>query len=947
VPLLEEVAGGLIVETVALMGRRLAVAVHGAGRPSKQDLEIVRWFDTYQLVDTGPPIPLPPPPKGFGSISKEWVAKQLRCPTVHAILQELLAMRLTDAPETEVKRLRDALRTFFESPVPLKPSLLPVGFADLVFDNFDHHICQLVARISTERSQALSRIRNEAFSTRIAAILAAIERHTALIATQHTAEVSSRFRSDRSKFVDDYRRQVREHHGKLQPPDFHRRNRVPIADLYVQPRIVLQTINGFAGSPVEGQVKQFDAIEGFDDAIDRTVLLGDPGGGKTIACKVLMHYYIIKRKPFVPFLIVLRDFAAENPPARSVVGFIEHQLETFYQIKPPQDLVERLLLDGEALVMFDGLDELIDTGHRTAVAEIIELFNTRFPLAPVLVTSREVAYEPARLDPTQFVAYRITAFDEERVEKYVHRWFAQEEIPREEAKQQANAFMDESRDVADLRVNPLMLALMCILYRGEGSIPRNRTGVYEECTKLLLRRWDALHRIAVELEARTLVEPAIRFLAFWILDRESAEHKVTWSELVEKMTEFLQDRRFEDREDAVAAAEQSVHFAYERAWVFSDAGTTAHGEKLYTFTHHTFLEYFAAAHLAYDCDSPEDLANRLATPVVRQEWDMVGQLAVQIKDRTANRGGERIIKKLLDESHGRAFEELSNVLGFLARCLAFTDPSPQLVRALTSQAFDHARANLASKVAFTPLGWLMLSADSTRTDVAKELKGRIGTLIQSRAESDRLTGLRIALTIPGVLQVPANSGVAWAQKSDFWKTWHDELLKSHHDDLIAHLHLAEDLAVLSWSLPYLKIEQIVAAYHGSLGILFRQPHIHVLYSGWFRPIAWDCLRQIIRDTYVGPDPRNTLQVVAKFMAACTDVPRVEISAAEVQVLDLSGYRGAENPSVGTSELSSSYAPAAYLLSVFAEVTKPPEADLEAADLGPLCDFYSYIAQRWA
>jgi predicted NACHT family NTPase len=45
-------------------------------------------------------------------------------------------------------------------------------------------------------------------------------------------------------------------------------------------------------------------------------------------------------------------------------------------------------------------------------------------------------------------------------------------------------------------------------------------------------------------------------------------------------------------------------------WVFSDHGTTASGEKLYAFTHRTFLEYFAAAQLAYS-DTPENLARTL------------------------------------------------------------------------------------------------------------------------------------------------------------------------------------------------------------------------------------------------------------------------------------------------------------------------------------------------
>jgi hypothetical protein len=32
----------------------------------------------------------------------------------------------------------------------------------------------------------------------------------------------------------------------------------------------------------------------------------------------------------VPFLVTLRDYAAQDPPERSVVGHIEQTLETFY-----------------------------------------------------------------------------------------------------------------------------------------------------------------------------------------------------------------------------------------------------------------------------------------------------------------------------------------------------------------------------------------------------------------------------------------------------------------------------------------------------------------------------------------------------------------------------------------------------------------------------------------
>ena len=44
----------------------------------------------------------------------------------------------------------------------------------------------------------------------------------------------------------------------------------------------------------------------------------------------------------------------------------------------------------------------------------------------------------------------------------------------------------------------------------------------------------------------------------------------------------------------LVAAREFVEFCRGRMWVFTDAGTTVSGQRLYGFTHRTFLEYFAA-----------------------------------------------------------------------------------------------------------------------------------------------------------------------------------------------------------------------------------------------------------------------------------------------------------------------------------------------------------------
>ena len=176
---------------------------------------------------------------------------------------------------------------------------------------------------------------------------------------------------------------------------------------------------------------------------------------------------------------------------------------------------------------------------------------------------------------------------------------------------EAQAFLTESASANYLRSNPLLLSLMCILYRGEGSLPRDRTGIYARCAELLIRKWDEMRWIHRELRDSHLVEPAIWHLAWWLFTRDDPQVVVTEHRLIEEITNFLRKRGFESVELARATAREFAESCSGRMWVLSDMGTAANGEKLYSFTHRTFMEYFTAVHLATVADTPEDLAHAL------------------------------------------------------------------------------------------------------------------------------------------------------------------------------------------------------------------------------------------------------------------------------------------------------------------------------------------------
>ncbi|MFD1045598.1 NACHT domain-containing protein [Kibdelosporangium lantanae] len=340
------------------------------------------------------------------------------------------------------------------------------------------------------------------------------------------------------------------------------------------------------------------------------------------------------------------------------------------------------------MVIFDGLDELIDTSKRREMTERIELFCTRYPLTKVLVTSRRVGYEEAALDKAVFEVFELADFSDEKVETYVTNWFTQVDgVDEDTAHQLAESFVEESAAVEDLRRNPLMLALMCIIYRGQNWIPRNRPDMYEHCAKLLFEKWDASRQIYVELKAKAYVDSAIKQLAYWMFTTSEATQGVRESELVKEATTYLEPA-FGSRLEAEQAAQEFINFCRGRGWVLTDVGTTAEGEALFAFTHRTFMEYFAAYELTRLNDGPEKVAKALLPHVATAEWEIVAELAVQLSNRHSSAGAERILTILLNSRRHSSRTSQFNIATFAMHCLGFVHTSVPIATRIGSNFID-------------------------------------------------------------------------------------------------------------------------------------------------------------------------------------------------------------------------------------------------------------------
>jgi hypothetical protein len=181
-------------------------------------------------------------------------------------------------------------------------------------------------------------------------------------------------------------------------------------------------------------------------------------------------------------------------------------------------------------------------------------------------------------------------------------------------------------------------------------------------------------------------------------------------------------------------------------WVFSDAGTTVAGEKLYAFTHRTFLEYFAASYIAVASDSPEDLAHAL---VSRITWDsgqeVFCELAIKIKADSSDRGVDRIYTALLNPK--MLARNRDNVLRLLANLLAGTRPSPATVRTLTRITLNY----LIRKETFTglqsPLIPLLTHSNAYKQLICDEMGKWITIVTSSDDMNSRVKALALIAEI--------------------------------------------------------------------------------------------------------------------------------------------------------------------------------------------------------
>lgn len=516
-----------------------------------------------------------------------------------------------------------------------------------------------------------------------------------------------------------YIRQIIQQTKDVLLPHPYMKRRISLDDIFIAPSLDMGI------DPSTGMQKLIDwAFE------EQLVILGDPGAGKsTLGQKICLDLarsasHGSDKILVTPLPIRLRDYgaASESGPL-SFVQLLCNTARTEYQMPDSNEDLESffefLLLNGRALVVFDGLDEFLDPTLRRQVADRVEHFAVAYPAASILVTSRRVGYDWAPLDYENFSTVEILPFSTPQVEAYASKWFAAaDELGEEDADTLTSRFLVESAHADELRSTPLLLSLLCSVYIGRGYIPRNRPEVYEACTTLLFNTWDRDRGLRPELEIEHHIVPLLSYIAWWMYIDANLEHGVPENQIIDKATEYLKTFRFEDYHQARAAAKNFLRYCRDRLWVFTEVGSES-DVPLYAFTHHTFLEYLASEHLVYTKDDLSDFCDAVARLAMHSSGSIVPDLATQIFNKRTYRGDAVLMTALdyvewaprhssvpvslptasgmatvssqrsaiedraimpNDSSEGPSRSSARSLLAFVVRCLEFIVPRPSVAR---------------------------------------------------------------------------------------------------------------------------------------------------------------------------------------------------------------------------------------------------------------------------
>jgi len=351
----------------------------------------------------------------------------------------------------------------------------------------------------------------------------------------------------------------------------------------------------------------------------RVYVLGKPGAGKSTFLRILCILCCKGEIPRTPIFVSLKEW---NDSGLTLDAFIADEFK-ICGFPDSKEFVENLLSAGLALLLLDGLDEIPpDQDARQKAITSLTRLARQYPTAQMVLTCRIAA---AEYSFDQFDYFEIADFTENQQTDFVQKWYSTNEAAFKRFSTQWSS--NENRGLRDLARTPLLLALLCLAFDETLTFPKRRVELYQEATNALLRKWDASRGIRRDDLYRTLSHIRREQLLSRIAAKTFLDSKLFFqiNDATKIISEYLSqlpprdESRATDAIDVLKAIEAQHGLLVERA------------VGIYSYSHLTLHEYFAARYLA-ETTHTGLLHKAVQAHLFEDSWREVFLMAASIMD---------------------------------------------------------------------------------------------------------------------------------------------------------------------------------------------------------------------------------------------------------------------------------------------------------------------------
>ncbi|MCW3128736.1 MAG: AAA family ATPase [Methanophagales archaeon] len=322
---------------------------------------------------------------------------------------------------------------------------------------------------------------------------------------------------DAEKLLNDYFETIEERFGYLDLKGFSPRIgrkeivKIPVGKIFIPLKFekevkidsgkrILEEIKKYYDEELEEEVrkkifeKSIAKIINMADLLkyDRCVILGDPGSGKTTLLKNLAY----EMKSYIPIYARITDYSEKMSQFSDLYTFVVNSDSKY------KNLFKWAIENGKALILLDGLDEVIDTAQRMKVSDEIQKLTSGFLNNKYIVTSRLIGYESVRL--AGFEHFTIQPFEMKDIKDFAKRWYRaiaeKSDKDFKVAEKSANELIEaifRNKNIERLATNPLLMTITALIHYRGNKLPNRRVELYQVCVETMLESW-VLQRIPSE-----------------------------------------------------------------------------------------------------------------------------------------------------------------------------------------------------------------------------------------------------------------------------------------------------------------------------------------------------------------------------------------------------------------------------------------------------------------